>query len=496
MSRSSILAPLVAVALLALPGAAIAEDKPVIPAPADWGRALAEDARAFHDLIADSHPGPVDPENPGFNALLEAGLATALERAKTADSYDDWFFALQIYAASFDDGHLSLFDYQPMGHDFRSRWPGFLTGLHDGAPTVMFTRDASGPPLGARLIDCDGRKPDALAAELIGGTAGRWTIKSRRTSMAGQLFVDRGNPYVRRPQRCVFEADGKATAYDLAWRDLPDALRDEALAATRSPRFTTPIELREFAGKGFWIGLGSFQPSAASEQGQKLTALQAAVETRADDIRAAPVVVFDLRGNNGGSSSWIYGLVRTLWGEAWVQSRQPGSDRVDWRASPANLAQISSYHGMFGDNPEAEGWLTRIETGLSGAIAKGQPLWAQTDDESDAGAAPADPRTAMTARVYFITDYGCASACLDAVDVLKALGAVHVGQETSGDAVYMEIRTQPLPGGRVTAGIPMKVYRGRPRGNNETVVPAHEWTGALADTAGLEALIIAVDTGR
>src|SRR5690606_38541174 len=113
--------------------------------------ALAEDARAFHDLIADSHPGPVDTENPGFNALLERGLRTALARAETADSHADWYFALQEYSASFDDGHLSLSNYQPMGRIWTSQWPGFLTGLHtsaDGeAHRVPFSRDPAGPPV-------------------------------------------------------------------------------------------------------------------------------------------------------------------------------------------------------------------------------------------------------------------------------------------------------------------------------------------------------------
>src|SRR5690606_34266356 len=99
----------------------------------------------------------------------------------------------------------------------------------------------------------------------------------------------------------------------------------------------------------------------------------------------------------------------------------------------------------------------------------------------------------MKARTWVLTDSGCASACLDAVDLLKALGATQVGQETSGDTAYMEIREEPLPGGRVVARIPMKVYRGRPRGDNETHVPLHEWTGALADTAGIEAWLAGLD---
>ncbi|MBF0665282.1 MAG: hypothetical protein IR159_07025, partial [Brevundimonas sp.] len=107
----------VAAALLLAASAASAQETPVA-APADWGQALRDDARAFHDIIADSHPGPADVENPGFNARLDAGLALALERAETADSYEHWYFAMQTFVASFDDGHLGLRDWAAMGH----RW--------------------------------------------------------------------------------------------------------------------------------------------------------------------------------------------------------------------------------------------------------------------------------------------------------------------------------------------------------------------------------------
>lgn len=487
-----------AATLLAVAGApAAADESAPVAAPADWGQALAEDARAFHDMIADSHPGPVDRENPGFNTLLEAGLRTALERAKTADSYEDWYFALQDYAASFDDGHLSLSGYAPMGHVWRAEWPGFLTGLRDGGHTVVFSRDPAAPPAGAVLVSCEGRAADAFAADQIGRSAGRWALASRRVAYAPSLFVDQKNPYVRRPAACVFQVDGAARTYRLTWRDLPDAVRDEGFAAARSPRFTALVELRTFGtGGGVWIGLGSFQSEAASEKGKQLTALQAAVEAKADDIRRAPLVVFDLRGNNGGSSGWIHGLVRTLWGPEWVDAKQPASEQVAWRPSQANIDQIRAYHSLLGDDPDTKRWLDLIEAGLREARAGGRPLWLQKDGEAEAPRPAAVPTTQMNARVYVLTDYGCASACLDAVDVLKALGAVQVGQETSGDTVYMEVRYAPLPGGRVEAGVPMKVYRGRARGNNETAVPAHRWTGALADTAGLEAWIAGIDAGR
>lgn len=494
MSRTLAAASAAAVVLAAF-GPALAQDAAPTPAPEDWGTALAQDARAFHDVILDSHPGPVDTGNPGFTPHLEAGLALALERARTADSYEDWYFALQEYVASFNDGHLALKDWAGMGHVWTAHWPGFLTGLRAGPDgerhEVVFNRDPAAPPEGAVLIGCDGRPAEALAAEVIGRGAGRWSLPSRRAVYASTLFVDQHNPWIRRAEQCEFRVGTETRAYPLTWRELPDAVRDEGFAAARSPRFTTPIELRAWSG-GQWIGLGGFNGDPASADGVALTALQAAVEARADEIRDAPAVVFDLRGNGGGSSAWINALARTLWGEAEVRARSPESEAVDWRPSEKNIAQIEEYKVLMGSNPEVAAWLAAAADGMRAARAESRPLWREPEEEGTAPAAPAGP-SPMEARTWVLTDSGCASACLDAVDLLKALGATQVGQETSGDTAYMEIREEPLPGGRVVARIPMKVYRGRPRGDNETHVPAHEWTGALADTAGIEAWLAGLD---
>lgn len=483
--------------LAAVAGPAIAADEPApVPAPADWGQALAEDARAFHAVIRDSHPGPVDAENPGFNALLDGQLALALERAGTADSYEDWYFALQAFQAAFDDGHLRLGAWAPMGHAWRMRWPGFLTGLRSGPEgdrhVVVFSPAGDGPPVGAELIGCDGRPAQALAAERVGRFVGRWSLRARRMAYAATLFVDQGNPYVPTPARCDFTVGGQPRTWDLAWRDLTDAERDAGFAAASSPRFAAPIELAERDGTA-WIGLGSFATDPASPDGQALARLVEAVGARAAALRVADRVVFDLRGNGGGSSGWSVQLARALWGEDRADAFAPRSAGVDWRASPGNLAQIELYRDeLFADHAEARAWAATIAEGLSAALAAGQPLWRQSGGEPYEGEPGPSP---VRGRVYVLTDYGCASACLDAVDLFTALGAVHVGQETSADTVYMDTRDETLPGGRVAAVIPMKVYRGRARGHNEPLVPAHAWTGELSDTDGIAAWIRQLESG-
>lgn len=180
---------------LAAPQSTLAQDG---TEPASWGQALREDAKAFHDLVAENHPGPVDDQNPAFNASLEEGLALALDRARTADSYSAWRAALAEYAAAFNDGHLGLKDIKDNPAPAPINWPGFLVGLRS-APggdhyEVAFNRDPAAPPVGAVLVSCDGRPAEALAQEMIGREAGRWSLRSTRVSHAVWSLVDTGTP--------------------------------------------------------------------------------------------------------------------------------------------------------------------------------------------------------------------------------------------------------------------------------------------------------------
>ncbi len=122
------------------------------------------------------------------------------------------------------------------------------------------------------------------------------------------------------------------------------------------------------------------------------------------------------------------------------------------------------------DDPRMIAWINEVEAGLRGARARGDALWRQGGEAKSPPPSPS-ATTPIRARTYVLTDYGCASACLDAVDLLKALGAAQIGQETSADSLYMEVREQPTPGGRVSVVVPMKVYRGRARGSNESRRP-------------------------
>lgn len=454
--------------------------------PVDWKARLEADVTAFHDAIMDSHPGPVDPLNPGFRPRAEAGLKQALQRAKAVDSQGGWWWALRAYQAAFDDGHVQLWS-RGDTLTFGNTWPGFLTAWRGKAQVVAAREEgASLPPLGAQLIDCDGTAADALAAERVGTFRGRWFLESQRVTFGSLLFVNASNPYLKPLKTCRFKVHGAVKAFTLNWKPISD----EALGTYRqqaNPQADYRFGVREVDG-GWWISTPGFNGNTQSDDFKALTQLIAQMQSDQARLQAAPRVVLDLRGNGGGASRWSYEMARLLWGEDWLKAHEPkGADATEWRPSEANIAAIEAFLKDQRDNngsPEAIAWAERAIAGMKGARAGGLTYWRDADDET-AGRPAMTATTPLKGRVFVLTDTTCGSACLDAVDLWKALGAVQVGRETSADTLYMELREQPLTTPGVFIAIPMKVYRGRPRGNNEPQRPAHAFEGDMSDDAAL-----------
>jgi hypothetical protein len=213
--------------------------------------------------------------------------------------------------------------------------------------------------------------------------------------------------------------------------------------------------------------------------------------------------VLDVRGNGGGSSRWGRRIAEAIWGESNAEAATPRSAGVDWRASEANIAELEAMKAGSAGGMVMRVWADNAISGMRRARAAGQPLWRETAPLGglfggrSRKAGRIDPaKFATRAPVYVLTDASCASACLDALDVWLKLGAIHVGRETSADSLYMEVRDQVLPSGLARLSVPMKVYRGRPRGLNEPYRPAHRIEAEMSDTPALEAEVLALAASR
>ena len=469
---------------------------PLERASHDWPEIVRRDARAVYENYRDSHPGAVDPENPEFRRKLDEGLQRAFVRAARAKSYGDYWWALREYSASFDDGHAEVSQGEAVP-DTVVTWPGFLTRYDSGRYVVAGRLQEDGlPPNGAVLTSCGGIDADQLAERNVGRFFGRWWLASQRDQLGWLVFFNDANAMALRPERCEFRQGGSSQSYALRWRVIPPKEIGPLLRTVRNnPR--APISARRLDDGGYWVSLGSFNGNPESGAYKELEAVLRTLSEQREELRRSPRVVFDLRGNNGGSSVWSVRLAELLWGEDYVRAKRPrGSAGVDWRVSDANIATVEEQNarllGTANPDPEGVRTLTSILRGLKRARGEGRELWRQTT-RAGGSQAPQPVKTSYAGKVFLITNTNCASACLDAVDLWKELGAVHVGRETSADSLYMEVRDQPLPSGLSRLLVPMKVYRGRRRGSNVPHRPLHEFPGDMSDTAGLEAWIQLLD---
>ncbi len=472
-----------------------AQDAPApswMEAPRDWAATLRQDSTALHALIIDSHPGVYDPQNPEFRARADEGLALALKRAETTTDAGGWWWAMRTFVASFDDGHVQIGLTAP--GSFPTRWPGFLT-VYRGTEQIVADRDASDPatpPLGAKLIDCDGVAADQLGADRIGAFRGRWFLESQHAVFGDWQFLNAANPWIPEMRNCRFESDGTAESFPLTWRsiDAPD------LRARRTPlvqRARTAFAMKALDDGGYWLSMPSFDGSPGGAAHTALTAMIAEATSKQSELRTAPYVVLDLRSNGGGSSHWSQALAAILWNDGWIRAhRLPPIEAIEWRASVGNQAAMQSYVDEWtaaGENRARISRVQNIVNGISEARAAGRPYWRERVGPASSTDFPMGATPGIAGRVYVLTDPVCASACLDAVDMWKAMGAIQIGRETSADTVYMDVRDATLPSGLASVAIPMKVWRGRARGNNEPQRPAHLFQGDLSNEDELAAWV-------
>lgn len=458
--------------------------------PSDWSALLKRDAQALHDLYLENHPGAVDPENPAFRDMLQAGLEQALARAERAGSYPAYWWAMREYVARFNDGHVNI-DGLPATPKIPANWPGFLTREAGGEQVVAARIEQPDlPSLGSTLVACDG-VPASDLMEDVGRFRGRWNLASQREMHGWRLFIDAANPYVKRPTSCIFKLGHEQKSYQLRWLPMPDQLFQAEVAKVMARR-SAAIEARPFGEAGLWIAASSFNSDETSEAGRALKKLVAWLKENEAKLASAETIVLDVRGNSGGSSFWGNRIAAAIWGEKNARAAKPTAGGIDWRASPGNISALSAWRDQPGTGMQMRVWASHMVAGMRRAAAEGRQLWRETPVLGGlfSGGKAADgihPRAFKTkAAVFVLTDGYCASACLDAVDLWTWLGAIPIRRETSADSLYMEVRSQTLPSGLAKVTVPMKVWRGRPRGSNEPYRPVHAFKGDMADQQALE----------
>ncbi|WP_371373433.1 S41 family peptidase [Thalassotalea aquiviva] len=435
----------------------------------DWSEAARDDIEAWHTMIKEHHPGPVDQETPAFAQIMETARREALLLAERAENRAGYRWSMERYKAIHDDPHLHgwAIGLPDLGveHWFgRYDWPGFYAGIEkgsDGETVMRVTAAGGGFETGDVIVSCDGRDISDWLDETIFAFRGSG-IPARARAAAPWLFTKHGNPFIASPQSC--RVAGTEVERKLIWASISAADWKAGAPGQRGSRRSFGFKITADTA---WITIPTFNNSRADS----LQELSESIQSNTDAIRSAKLVILDIRGNGGGNSAWGRLFSRNIWSSEYVEAFwRTGAQAVDWRLSQDNVEHV---HGIAKENLENDlasgpAW-ARLAEDMEKAFSNGETLYRQTFTQRQPARNVISP---VSGKVIVLMDSACGSSCLDFLDLVTSFeNVLLVGEETGADTNYIDVRGVFLPGYRFRVSIPLKVYRGRIRPNGGSYLP-------------------------
>ncbi|QTD57335.1 S41 family peptidase [Parasphingorhabdus cellanae] len=439
---------------------------------ANWPANTLDDLTDIKEAISENHPGPVDPENPKFVDWLNDGYEAAEKLAKKAKTKADYERVLRQYVNGFRDGHLLLYPAKPEN----LIWPGFLTRSDgEGKTTVSFTSPLSSFLEGSKLVGCDGTKTSDLLEQRVFNVRTNKDIPHEKIVDSPHLFLVAQNDQTK-PKTCSFLVNGKLTDLYLDWSAIdPETAESNVRKASGNHRPELGIQKID----GVWfISLPTF--NFWGERAVKIQNLITELGDKKEALHKAEFVVFDVRGNDGGNSGWGDQIVAKLWGARTARNLETSKDQtVDWRVSEYNEQALREQAIRSADAglTDASKFRIRVADDMRKSRINGTDLMLDEARPTGPGL-PLQTPSPFQGKVYLLTDWYCASACLDFADNMRNLAdVVHIGQPTSADSVYIDNVWKDLPSGEMKFSWSLKVYRNRLCANNIWYDPVIRWTG-------------------
>lgn len=466
---------------------AVAVDTFQAPPDPHWSPIAVGDVKAAYRLLKDNHPGAATEFNDSeFVRRLDAAYTEALRRAAKVVSYQGYLATLAGFATVMGDKHIWS---RPTFVVNLPRWPEFLVSKRGDNWVVTDTEQSQSVLKGATLLSCDGEAAAELARKNLAGFHAVWSVGAQQFQSAPWLFVDEGNPFIKRPGSCVFDQGGQQVTVTLNWMRIK---RENLLPRLKAAggAGAAGFGLRRL-GDGYWIALQDLMSD-------KALGVVKAVEQQKESLRDARFVVLDMRGNGGGSSEMGHQIAVSLLGEAAVDARlgpttsnECGTGEV-WRATKDNLAQLEFMRTapfVVNGGAEIQRLMAQLADEVRTALAAGREFSAPLHCAPPPKPAGSEaPPPLMKGRLILLTDNACFSSCLDVTEDFRDLGALHVGQTTDADTRFMEVREQYLPSGYSLFSTLQAVSSDVPRGLGP-YDPKVVYDGDIADTAALEAWI-------
>ncbi|PXX44127.1 S41 family peptidase [Undibacterium pigrum] len=454
-------------------------------APPEWPVITRQDVEFAAHTLASKHIGAVAGHLHVAEALKN-GLPVALAEAAAARDEQDYLRTISRFIYGFGDPHTGI-NLQLK----RTGWTGLVIDRVDGQFKVIWSEKNWPYPLpaqGATVQSCDGVWLGTyLQTKVMPYQSHAPEYASSVSEAARNMMFERGLGLA--PQRCVFKlADGRVQEFALPMQALQDSgsISEKHILEVRKNYVALARDVGVYPlGKSMhWVGMPSF---GVKDGGKAYEKVYASLEKLKQD----KWIIFDLRGNGGGDSSWGTRALAALFGESYSdQLSSMGGYAKFMVASKESIAWAKNYAAdpnFAASKTVFEKMIPKLEAAL--AAGKHTALVSGDDRQNPQtllaalGSKPAGPRIAA------VIDRNCFSSCMNFLQQIKAIpGNAILGESTLGYSPYGEIDRFKLPSERGYIYIPAAYYLVA-EAAREPFVPGIPYTGNMADDSKLMAWV-------
>lgn len=466
------------------------------PLKSEWQKEARVDLEFIHKFISENHPGVLVSNDETFQSWLKIGQTEALRHLGNVHSERDYIYFLVNYLNGFKEQHIGIRPQKQLAPAFR--WPGFSVMYLDGRVVVVTDilklkndgatqtsevarearlnsfSSANVPPPGAEIVSCDGN----TVAQLLQNRVNPFRPDKRVEDLAdilresNILFLDMGDPFVRRSKKCAVSEQGKTREITLNWQPLPNQMAAEVFGDLFRGHAGHSIGLNRIGGNGLWVNLPTFNVD------QKTSVLFQTLVANLKKAKSSKpkYIVFDLRGNTGGTVAYFSQIIKAIYGDRISDKIRRCDSRgiqVLRRTTPATIAayaqKAEDTKREYGENSDIFGVLNGLKNQLDEAASQGHEYVGTPLEEirsplgeykqgKDCVISPQERGDLPRPVVLF--DYFCASACpmfMDGLDLFSDL--IRLGQPSPLRDQYMESAEVELPSGLASLGFPTMYER-------------------------------------
>lgn len=214
----------------------------------------------------------------------------------------------------------------------------------------------------------------------------------------------------------------------------------------------TFFTLKEINPNMAWVSLPTFAPDLlqANDLKDVISKLSLLPQDR--------IIVFDLRGNNGGNSEWGTKVIQALFGNPYVKNQfyeheAKNDSKLIWRVSEGNLTFLEgiteAIKETLGSDSRQVLDLKNICSEIKKCSELGKQLYLHREirGEKASDVTKKNFSQIKNRNVYAVIDSKCASSTLIFIDELRMMGSslTLIGEPTNFNTPYMVVRPIELP---------------------------------------------------